>query len=204
MRRHWNDAVKLLAAAALIAVLGASLLLAKASGEDDRPPIIVHSGSLIFDGGEGTDFKTWSKDAFLGEWKPSHDEAKGVKSLEVKFVAAPSPAPACAGSTMSGEEVLIEYRTDPAGTPSAVMRLHLRKKYWFFKREPKLDTDGKRMTLLEHTSLTPTPPMLVYEDGAPGWISKVTVGGTPCEFAKPADETVRKAFRVRIQPKKQN
>jgi hypothetical protein len=30
------------------------------------------------------------------------------------------------------------------------------------------------------------------------------VDGTACEFAKPADETARKAFRVRIQPKKQN
>jgi hypothetical protein len=46
--------------------------------------------------------------------------------------------------------------------------------------------------------------MLVYEDGAPGWISKVTVDGAACEFAKPADETARKAFRVRIQPKKDN
>jgi hypothetical protein len=103
---------------------------------------------------------------------------------------------------LSGEEVLIEYRVDPAGTPAAVMRVHLRKKYWFFKAEPKIDPDGKRMTLLEHTSLQPTPPMLVYEDGAPGWISKVTVGGTACEFPKPADETTRKAFRVRIQPKR--
>jgi hypothetical protein len=203
-RQDWNQALKVLAGVALIAALGAGFLIAQGSGEDDRPPIIVHNGSLIFDGGEGANSKTWSKDTFLGEWKPRHDEAKGVKSLEVKFVAPYPPAPSCAGSTLSGEEVLIEYRVDAAGNPAAVMRVHLRKKHLFFKREPKLDTGGKKMTLLEHTSLQPTPPMLVYEDGAQGWISKVTVDGTSCEFAKPADETARKAFRVRIQPKKDN
>jgi hypothetical protein len=204
MRRNWNFAVTVLAGAALLAAFGAALLIAQGSEDDDRPPIIVHNGSLIFDGGEGANSKTWSKDTFLGEWKPRHDEAKGVRALEVKFVAPYSPAPACASSTLTGEEVRIEYRVDATGNPSAVMRVHLRKKHWFFKKEPKIDTDGKKMTLLEHTSLSPTPPMLVYEDGAPGWISKVTVDGTACEFAKPADETARKAFRVRIQPKKQN
>lgn len=197
-RRNWSHALRVLGCAAVLAALGAGFLLAQG---DDRPPIIVHSGSLIFDGGEGSNSKTWSKDTFLGEWKPRHDEAKGVRALEVTFAAVSSPS-ACAASTMSGKEVLIEYRSSPAGPPSAVMRVHLRKKHLIGKREPKIDTSGKAMTLLEHTSITPTPPMLVYEDRSQGWISKVTVDGTPCEFVQPPNEPARLAFRVRIQPKK--
>jgi hypothetical protein len=201
MRQNGNHGVKVLASAALLAALGAGFLIAQGMDDDDRPPIIVHNGSLIFDGGEGTNFKTWSKDAILGEWKPRHDEAKSARSLRVTFTGVSSP-PACATSAMSGEEVLIEYRVSPTGNPSAVMRVHLRRKHLIFKKEPKVDPNGKEMTLLEHTSLTPVPPMLVYEDHAKGWISKVTVGSTPCEFAQPADETARLAFRVRIQPKR--
>ena len=208
MRRNSTDAVKVVAAAALIAVLGATILFAKASGEDDRPPIIVHNGSLIFDGGEitpppgGTTPKrpthSWSKDAFLGEWKPS-DHWKGVRALEVTFRDAPSPS-ACAASTMSGEDVLIDYRVTPDGPP-VVMRVHLRRKHLIFKREPKIDSNGKALVLREPTSSPPAPPRLVYEDGAQGWISKVTVDDTACEFARPLTEPARLAFRVRIQPK---
>lgn len=208
MRRHWNDAVKVFAGAALFGVLGAALLLAKASGEDDRPPIIVHSGSLIFDGGEidtspsadrtRRQTHSWSKDAFLGEWKPS-DHWKGVRALEVSFRDVASPS-ACAASPMSGEDVLIDYRVSPDGPP-VVMRVHLRRKHLIFKREPKIDSNGKELVLRTHTTITPMPPMLVYEDGSPGWISKVTVDGTACEFARPPNEVARLAFRVRIQPK---
>lgn len=211
MGRHWNHAVKLLAAAALLAGTSAALLIAKAGEDDDRPPIIVHNGSLIFDGGqvgptsgpeEGPVLThRWSKDLFLDEWKPSQ-RAKSVRGLAVTFKAVPSPAPPCAASRMTGEEVLIEYRVNPAGEPSALMRVHLRRKHLIGKREPKIDSNGKELTLREHTSITPMPPMLVYEDRAPGWISKVTVDGASCEFARPPDETARKAFRVRIQPKR--
>lgn len=199
MRRNWNQVLKLLAGAALAAVLGAGILIA-AGDDDERPPIIVRNGSLIFDGGEVPNTHTWSKDAFLDEWKPAQ-HAKGVRSLDVTFTAVTSP-PACAGTTMSGKEVLIEYRVDPAGAPSAVMRVHLRRKHLIFKREPKIDSNGKDLVLREHTSITPTPPMLVYEDGAKGWISKVTVDRAPCEFAPPPDEAARLAFRVRIQPRR--
>jgi hypothetical protein len=209
MRRNWNHAVKVLACAALLAALGSGLIIAAAAEDDDRPPIIVHNGSLIFDGGQtgpttGPEqgpvlTHSWSKDLFLDEWKPSQ-HAKGVRRLAVTFV--PKTAPACAASAMTGEEVRIEYRVSPTGDPSAVMRVHLRRKHWFGKREPKIDPNGKELTLREHTSITPTPPMLVYDDRAPGWISKVTVDGTSCEFARPPDETARLAFRVRIQPKR--
>lgn len=198
MRRNWNHVVTVLAGAALLAALGADLLMAWAAG-DDRPPIIVRDGSLIFEGGEGSTTHSWSKDAFLGEWKPSA-HWKGVRALEVTFREVPSPS-ACATSTLSGEEVLIDYRVNSDGPPSAVMRVHLRRKHLIFKREPKIDSNGKELVLREHTSITPTPPMLVYEDGSPGWISKVTVDGTPCEFVRPPTEPARLAFRVRIQPK---
>jgi hypothetical protein len=201
--------VKLLAAAAILAGTSAALLIAKAVEDDDRPPIIVHNGSLIFDGGQTPPATgpgpvlthSWSKDLFLDEWKPSQ-HAKSVRGLAVTFTAVPSPAPSCAASTMKGEEVLIEYRVSSNGDPSAVMRVHLRRKYLIGKREPKIDPNGKELTLREHTSITPTPPRLVYEDGARGWISKVTVDGTPCAFPPPADEDARLAFRVRIQPKR--
>jgi len=204
IRRNWNHAIKVLAGAVLLAALGAGLLIAQGSDDEDRPPIIVRDGSLIFDGGEGANSKSWDKDLFLGEWKPRHGEAKGVRTLEVKFQMVPSPAPACAAATLSGREVLIEYRLNPAGNPLAEMRVHLRKKYWFGKSEPKVDSNGKELKLVEHTSLTPTPPALVYEDGNAGWISKVTVDGTACAFAQPPNEAARLAFKVRIQPKKQN
>jgi hypothetical protein len=209
MQRNWNDAVKVLAAAAMLAAMSAALLIAKAGEDDDRPPIIVHNGSLIFDGGviERTasgeiinKTHSWSKDTFLDEWKPA-GHFKGVKSMVVTVADVSSPS-ACAATTMSGKEVLIEYRTDPAGPPTAVMRVHLRRKHLIFKREPKIDPNGKDLVLREHTSITPTPPMLVYEDGAKGWISKVTVDRSPCEFARPPDEPKRLAFRVRIQPKR--
>jgi hypothetical protein len=202
MRRDWNHAVKLLAGAALLAAVGGGLLMAQGEG-DDRPPIIVRDGSLIFEGGVPSNSKTWVKDTFLGEWKPRHGEATGVRTLEVTFAMVPSPAPACAAATVSGSEVLIEYRLNSTGNPLAEMRVHLRKKYWFGKREPKVDSNGKELKLVEHTSLTPTPPALVYEDGTPGWISKVTVDGTACVFTQPPNEAARLAFRVRIQPKKE-
>jgi hypothetical protein len=207
MQRNRNDAVKVLAAAAILAAMSAALLIAKAGEDDDRPPIIVHNGSLIFDGGQTAPATgpgpvlthSWSKDLFLDEWKP-RQHAKSVRRLAVTFV--PNTSPACAASTMTGEEVLIEYRVSPTGEPSAVMRVHLRRKYLIGKREPKIDPNGKELTLREHTSITPMPPMLVYEDGAQGWISKVTVDATSCEFARPPDEPARLAFRVRIQPKR--
>ena len=199
MERNWNHAVRVFAGAVLVA-LSAGLLIAKAADDDERPPIIVHSGSLIFEGGVVPKTHSWAKDAILDEWKPA-GHFKGVKSMDVTFAGVSSP-PACAATTMSGKEVLIEYRVSPTGDPSAVMRVHLRRKYLIGKREPKIDPNGKKLTLREHTSITPTPPMLVYEDGAPGWISKVTVGGTSCEFARPPDETARLALRVRIQPKR--
>jgi len=200
MRRNWKHAVNLLGAALLVA-LGSALLLAKGAEEDDRAPIIVRNGSLIFDGGEGTTTHSWSKDAFLGEWKPNQ-HAKGVHTLEVTFAAVTSPS-ACATSTMKGKDVLIDYRVSPTGPPSAVMRVHLRKKHLIGKREPKIDPNGKQMTLVENTGGTPAPPKLVYEDRAPGWISKVTVDGAACEFVQPPNEAARLAFRVKIQPRKQ-
>jgi hypothetical protein len=206
MRLDWKQARNLLGAA-LLAALASGLLLAQGSEEDDRPPIIVHNGSLIFDGGQTAPATgpgpvlthSWSKDLFLDEWKP-RQHAKSVRRLAVTFV--PNTSPACAASTMTGEEVLIEYRVNPTGDPSAVMRVHLRRRYLIGKREPKIDPNGKELTLREHTSITPMPPMLVYDDGARGWISKVTVAGTSCEFARPPDEPARLAFRVRIQPKR--
>lgn len=212
LRRNCDLAVKLFAAAALLAVLGVGLVIAQGSDDDDdRPPIIVRNGSLIFDGGEGANTRTFAKDAILGEWKPRQDDAKGVRTLEVKFAAVPSPAPACGAATMSGEEVLIEYRPNAAANAATVMRVHLRRKHLIGKKEPKIDPNGKPLKLLEHTSITPTPPMLVYEDDRGitpvppllgGWISKVTVDATSCEFVQPTSEAARLAFRVRIQPKK--
>jgi hypothetical protein len=214
IRRNWNHAVKLLAGAALIAALAAGLLIAQGSEDDDRPPIIVHNGSLIFDGGEGTNVRPWSKDAFLGEWKPDHDEAKGVRTLEVKFEAVPAPAPACAAATLSGREVLIEYRVNPNGNPLTEMRVHLRRKHLLGKKEPKVDSNGAPLNPVQATIGSPpvSIPTLVYPDSpsasggsaAPGWISKVTVDGTACAFAQPPNEAARLAFKVRIQPKKQN
>lgn len=212
IRRNWNHGVTILAGAVVLAALGAGLLVAQGSDDEDRPPIIVHNGSLIFDGGEGSNAKTWVKDMFLGEWKPDQNEAKGVRALAVTFAGVSSPS-ACATSTMSGEEVLIEYRGSPTANTATVMRVHLRRRHLIGKKEPKVDPNGKEMKLLEHTTITPSPPMLVYEDNAGmgpgpsaggGWISKVTVGTNSCAFTQPPDENARKAFRVRIQPKKQH
>src|SRR5258708_25596596 len=59
-------------------------------GSDDRPPIIVSNGSLIFDGGDAADSATikshwadWVQDDLSSHWKPDLPTGKNVNRYDV-------------------------------------------------------------------------------------------------------------------------
>jgi hypothetical protein len=195
-----NLAVKVaVGGAILVAAVGIGLVMMQ-GGNDDRPPIIVRNGSLIFDGGEPTHpekWKEWSKDAFLGEWKPKHDDGNPVQRFQVTFEGLTSTSSCSSTTVLTGEDVRIEY-SNPTGTETTRIRLRIRKKDVFGKPEPKIAPGS--VTLTSAPASGSTPPTLTYADNAQGWISKVTVSGTECSFNQPTSEAARTAFRVRIVP----
>ena len=165
-------------------------------GGNDRPPIIVRDGSIIFDGGEPSRSKPWSRDTFLGEWKPDHPDGPPVKEFRVTFAGMTPPA-GCS-SPLTGAAVLVDYSiADGNGSRvDATFNVHIRKKNLFGKPEPKIDPAGASLAQLPASS---APPAIFYGQTVAGWISRVEVGGTPCAFGQPNAEE-RKNFRVRIQP----
>jgi hypothetical protein len=190
--------VKLVLVTAGIAVLLAfsfrRLLFHRLFGDDDeRPPIIVHNGSLLFDSA-----KNWKKDTSgTHRYRPDHPNGHSVGIYSVKLTG--SSTAACTGTTLSGTDVFIDYLAD-ANAP--VKQFHLYRKYVFgsgmsVKKDPSLDSP-EELTIVNGTGSAPA--QLVYPVGNEGWISNVTVGSTSCAFTRPPNETARKAVRVDITP----
>lgn len=167
-------------------------------GSDDRPPIIVSSGSLNFEGGDteniGKGMQKWMNAAVTGAsnaWKPDHDKGADVTGFTV-YVAGFDPAQ-CSVSTLPGSLIEIDYTLDQGGTTEKfyVKRLQLTGK----KFEPVLVPPAD--VTLNDTS-TAAMSRITAKDA--GHISSVSVdGGTPCGFADPgADPVKRRAVRITI------
>jgi len=195
-----------------------TLLLAAAiawlsADDDDRPPIIVTNGSVNFDNGDVSvpiQPTMWIKDVILSEWKPQDADYHGISGFSVTFqdsyaavcsdASWKSPGkPADAKTPLTGEEVLVEYTA--ADNSKVKIRLHRRRSTLLGllgKLEPKIVEPQSH-------ALTPTAPnRLRYEDTpGTGYISQVSVHGTDCAFGAPPTPGARAAFRVWIQPKKE-
>jgi hypothetical protein len=165
--------------------------------DDERPPIIVHNGSLVFE-----NEKNWKKDPSRLRYKLDHPRGKTVGSYSVVMIG--SSTAACIGKTLSGTEVLVDYRADSA---AAVKQFHLQRAWQFamppgtLKREPALDST-ETMTIVAGTGTTPS--QLIYAVGPEGWISNVTVsdpsGPISCAFPQPPNPAARAAVKVEITP----
>jgi hypothetical protein len=187
-------AVALLIIAALFAFGLRRLLVHKMFDQDeDRPPIIVHNGSLLFDTA-----KNWKRGhPSIHRFKPDHPRGHSVGSYSV--VLTGSSTAACTGTTLTGLEVFVDYRADPQ---AAVKQFHLYRRLTFttpgtVKKEPSLDSP-EPLTIVPGTGSAPS--QLVYPVGNDGWISNVTVGSVSCAFTRPATPADRSAVRVEITP----
>jgi len=188
-----------LAAIVLAVALAAAYLSART--DDDRSRIIVRSGSLLFDNGTAAmPGSAWSKDLLLDEWKPVDSDYKGISGFAVTFEGVYAPS-ACQSSTMTGEDVEIEYTT--GGTPGEVIKLRVKRRRshligLFGKHEPKIEEKGHKLEV----NAASTVPELVFADPTHGFISKVTVrGSAACSIPPPPNDAARLAFQVYIQPK---
>lgn len=188
-------AVAMLGIAALLAFGFRKLLFHKLLDDDDeRPPIIVRNGSLLFESK-----KNWKKDpSGTHRFKPDHPGGHTVGLYSVTLIGSSSPG--CTGTTLSGLEVFVDYLADPT---ASAKQFHLYRKLTLtlpgtVKKEPALDSP-EALTNVPGTGSAPA--QLVYPVGDQGWISNVTVGSVSCAFTRPASTADRLAVRVEITPK---
>ena len=188
-------------AAVLCATLAVSWLSARAAIDDDRSVIIVRSGSLLFDNGTAAmPGSAWTKDSILDEWKPLDADYKSISGFAVRFEGVYAPS-TCQSSTMTGEDVEIEYTK--GGVTGGVVKLRVKKRRSHLlgllgKHEPKVAENGN--TLKVNTAIN--VPELIYADPTAGYISKVKVKGhAECAIPAPPDTAARLGFKVLIQPK---
>jgi hypothetical protein len=215
-RVHWG-----LGFACAIAIAAVWLHARPAAEDDDRPQIIVRSGSVIIENGNGTKPPTpWTRDSVLGEWKPADDNFREAVGFDVTFEKAYADCNASTVSSspvtipaMDGKEIQIEFsykkvaRVGQANSLAAVdavakVHFHLRRSHWggaFGKYEPKLDDLGFADTT---TQPPPASQQLMFPLPNDALISRVIVAGnSPCAFPAPPDDATRKNFHVLIQPK---
>jgi hypothetical protein len=132
--------VRVFAAAVIfVGLLAVGYALIRLLAAQDRPPIIVKGGSIIFENADLKDAsgtvvvprRPWSKDLTGNEYKPSHWGAKSVKHFEI-FDAAKQP---CG----SGTEVSITYKEG-----NIEQRFQLKPRKWngILQKEPKLKVLG--------------------------------------------------------------
>jgi len=186
--------------AAIVFAVALAAAYLSARTDDDRSRIIVRSGSLLFDNGTAAmPGSAWSKDLLLDEWKPVDSNYRGISGFAVSFEGVYAPS-ACQSSTMTGEDVEIEY-TKGSGGQTVKLRFKKRRSHLFGlfgKNEPKLEEKGNKL----EANAASTVPELIYADPNGGFISKVTVkGSAECAIPPPPNDAARLAFQVYIQPK---
>jgi hypothetical protein len=201
MNRHTRSLIWV-AGALLLAVAIAWL----SADSDDRPPIIVTNGSMYFTNGDASSPivpTQWTNDIVLSEWKPADNNYKGITGFAVSFEKsyAPGVCPQASSTPptapLVGDEVRIEYTLGGSGG-TITSSLRRRRNHWLGvlgKFEPKVVEPH------DHGLKAVSPTQIEFEDQSLGYISKVSVGGTNCEFPAPQNSADRLAFRVRIQPK---
>ena len=190
-------------AVGLVVGVGVGMPIGEAlAGDDDRPPIIVRNGSVIFDGGDPKGdpktWKAWKKDILGEQWKPDHDNGRKVREYQVSYSGFSNP-PACTTTTTSGQEVLVDYTTS-GGTVTMKMYIQVKIGFpGFGKREPKIDSSPNVLTMTPGTSTS--PPDLSFGNPNEGYVSKVTVDSQPCNLGAPGSDDERKARKITVYPK---
>lgn len=155
-------------------------LLLDYDGSDDRPPIIISSGSVDFDGGDPSDnptikgnWRDWTQDLFSSHWKPDFPKGKNVNRYDVTVT---SGGKAC--GPLTGGVVVVQYTRTDGGTPSPVdFTLNTHPWGGFGRVEPKLDPGSIALTptaVGRDASGAPTTPARL-DFGAKGYISQLTV-----------------------------
>lgn len=191
----------------VVAVTGGFKLFTDLTNVDDeRPPIIVSTGSLVFEGGDQSDsphvkehWNNWRQDVLSSHWKPDFTGGPDVDHYEVIVL---SPA-GC--STMTGDTVVVEFTRTDGGTPSPVaVTLNLHKKWPSGPVEPKLDPGDLTMDktdVIRGPSGAPTfPSKLTFK--ADGYISRLTVSSTSGTSNPPCTFSQTDKVRIRVnQPK---
>jgi hypothetical protein len=150
--------------------------------DEDRPPILVQGGSLVFTsgGGEGcggtqqkkakNNAKPWKKKQGEDRWQPKHQNGRPTKWF---IVEVESGDPACP-SILVAETIEITYEGRSFTLASS----------------PEFNASGKKVPTLAGPGLAPDghpdSPVLVHDKGGHGTISKVkfTAKDTiiSCEF----------------------
>jgi hypothetical protein len=185
-----------IAAAASIAVAAVALTVFAirilGAGDEDRPPIVVRSGSIKVDGGESNsaNWKPWKqKGADKKQWLPDHGNGASATNFSVTIAnanGASAPSSPCPSLPMVGTKVMVEYTTDGGAKSQLVVDLDPQGSKLIPQVTAPLD-------MTQNPGSGNTPDQIVYDPGA-GFISNVTVsdGGAQqmCGFAKPASAVI--------------
>jgi hypothetical protein len=179
--------------AVVAAALTVFIIRILGSGDEDRPPIVVRSGSVYVDGGESnsTNWKPWKqKGADKKQWQPDHGNGASARNFSVTIAysnSASAPSTPCPALPLVGTKVTVEYTTDGGVKSQLVVNLDTQGS----KKIP-LVTAPADMT--QNAGSGSTPDQIVYDPGA-GIISNVTVADDTgaqqmCGFVKPAKAVI--------------
>jgi hypothetical protein len=195
--RTWGVGFLLVAATA---VVGAAVMRIAGidwdtltDGTDDRPPIIVRDGSIIFDGGDvndPADIKThwtnWVADG--SDMTTDLPTGRHVDRYDVTVTELGGTA--C--SAMSGQTVDIAFSD---GTRA---HMYVKRKNLIFRREPKITIKTKQTPANIPVVGTTTPARLEYGAPRQGSITEVRVDSASCTLKDQTSDQARNAVRVHV------
>ena len=166
----------------LLALLAFGLGIFDRNGDEERPPIIVKNGSIIFENqlatsgpGSGRSFD-WVPSG-NGRWKPDHENGKRIDEFYVTFKEINC-------ESMTGNPVHITRQTAKSET-----EVYQVIRQGFFRVDPKVVAPHEMK--IDNSLLLKTLSSL--DDG--GSITQVRIGDSKCDI--PADKTPE----VTIQPR---
>ncbi len=180
----------------LLLLIGGYIMYLKSStGDEDRPPIIVSSGSIHIAGGDRNNphpaWKDWLADSSVAHrWRPNHPFGASVREFQVTVSGATNPS-ACPSTPFAASEVQVDYSTL---TTNPAVRIYAASPNAGAHKDPVVDS-AVDMTVTPQSAAAPAE--LRYEPGS-GFIPQVRAitasGTTTCTFDQSA------AVVVRVQP----
>jgi hypothetical protein len=158
--------------------------------EEDRPPIIVRSGSIRIDNGErGAPHSTWKKWKANGtrRWNPDHGRGANVTGFDVTVTGNATSTSGCSTS-FTADRIDVDYSqgtTNPTVTVTYVANPS-------GKREPQIESSVAMSVVPESTS---DPERLEYNPNE-GFLSQVrgSSGASPvstCAFSQSSTTEIR-------------
>ena len=183
---HGN--MSLAAAALALLTMTVAALVATAHGagqqfDEERPPIIVHNGSIVFEPRQRPTDKTqgtWAGSGTL--WRYQHPNP-GPTALLVtadpnQNVCKSASSPKPIGTALKGTKIVIEYGPSPTDFQSAVLSVQKESLLVDFGKNPPVhDTKAQRL--------------IAYSSNSKVQILRATDGSTTCEYTSPVSLTVR-------------